>query len=74
MTCIHCKKWGIKVGIAGGLTKLKRDSPLFNLYTPKKVGSKKCNEKQRIKFTKKTRWEASGEFKKWGAKVGSSEE
>ncbi|EFN6163144.1 hypothetical protein COD46_00730 [Escherichia coli] len=74
MTCIHCKKWGIKVGIAGNLTKLKRYSPLSGLYTSKKVGSKKYNEKQSIRLTQKTRWEASGKFKKWGTKAGSSGE
>ncbi len=74
MTCAHCKKWVVKVGSVGNLTKLKRDSPLSHLYIPQKVGSKKHNEKQSIRFTKKTRWGASGEFKKWGAKVGSGGE
>ena len=62
MTCAHCKKWGVKVGSMGNLTKLKHNSPLFDLYTSKKVGSKKYNEKQRIRLTQKTRWEASGKF------------
>lgn len=74
MTCAHCKKWGVKVGSMGNLTKLKHYSPLFDLYTSKKVGCKKHNEKQSIRFTQKTRWGASGEFKKWGAKVGSGGE
>ncbi|MFA2189348.1 hypothetical protein ACD975_27535, partial [Escherichia coli] len=61
-------------GRVGNLTKLKHNSPLSHLYTSKKVGSKKRNEKQSITFTQKTRWGASGEFKKWGAKVGSGGE
>lgn len=74
MTCAHCKKWVVKVGSVGNLTKLKRDSPLSHLYIPQKVGSKKYNEKQSIRLTQKTRRGASGKFKKWGTKVGSSEE
>ncbi|RLX75251.1 hypothetical protein EAI52_21400 [Escherichia coli] len=70
----HCKKWVVKVGRVGNLTKLKHNSPLSHLYTSKKVGSKKRNEKQSIRFAQKTRWGASGEFKKWGAKVGSGGE
>ncbi len=40
MTCAHCKKWVVKVGSVGNLTKLKRDSPLSHLYIPQKVGNK----------------------------------
>ncbi|EFN8468160.1 hypothetical protein EBJ43_15445 [Escherichia coli] len=74
MTCARCKKWGAKVGRVGNLTKLKRNSPLSHLYIPQKVGSKKHNEKQCIRITKKRSGERVGKFKKWGAKVGSSEE
>lgn len=62
------------MGIVGNLTKSKHNSPLSHLYTSKKVGSKKHNEKQSIKIIRKTKWGASGEFKKWGAKVGSGGE
>ncbi|GCJ52130.1 hypothetical protein BvCmsC61A_03605 [Escherichia coli] len=40
MTCAHCKKWVVKVGSVGNLTKLKRDSPLSHLYILQKVGNK----------------------------------
>ncbi len=70
MTCAHCKKWVVKVGSVGNLTKLKRDSPLSHLYIPQKVGSKKHIEKQHVRITKKEvgrRWviSKSGE-QKWG--------
>lgn len=74
MTCAHCKKWVVKVGSVGNLTKLKRDSPLSHLYILRKVGSEKHIEKQRVRITKKRSGETLGNFKKWGTKVGSSEE
>lgn len=74
MTCAHCKKWVVKVGSVGNLTKLKRDSPLSHLYIPQKVGSKKYIENHHVRITKKRGGETVGNFKKWGAKVGSSGE
>ncbi|EPU7463178.1 hypothetical protein ACVZHI_003011 [Escherichia coli] len=74
MTCARCKKWGVKVGRAGNLTKLKHNYPLSHLYIPKKVGSKKHIEKHNVRITKKRGVETVGNFKKWGAKVGSSGE
>lgn len=73
MTCAHCKKWVVKVGRVGNLTKLKRDSPLSHLYIPQKVGSEKHIEKHHVRITKKRSGEALGNFKKWGAKMGSGE-
>lgn len=74
MTCARCKKWGVKVGGVGDLTKLKHNYPLSHLYIPKKVGSKKHIEKHNVRITKKRGGETVGNFKKWGAKVGSSGE
>lgn len=74
MTCAHCKKWVVKVGNVGNLTKLKRDSPLSHLYISRKVGSKKHIEKQHVRITKKRSGGALGNFKKWGTKAGSSGE
>lgn len=58
------------MGSMGNLTKLKHYSPLFDLYTSKKVGSKKHNEKQSIRFTQKRDGEQVGNLKsgekKWG--------
>ncbi|PSY40775.1 hypothetical protein C7B09_15485 [Escherichia albertii] len=59
---------------ASNSTKNHRYSSLFYLYTPKKVRSKKHIEKQCVRISKKQDWESCGEFKKWGVKVGSSEE
>ena len=56
MTCAHCKKWVVKVGSMGNLTKLKRDSPLSHLYIPQKVGNKKYIEKHHVRITKKKKW------------------
>ncbi|EGM8159213.1 hypothetical protein IIN92_005440 [Escherichia coli] len=58
----------------GNLTKFKHDPPLFDLYTSQKVGSKKHIEKHNVRITKKRGGETVGNFKKWGAKVGSSGE
>ena len=74
MTCAHCKKWAVKVGSVGNLTKLKRDPPLSHLYIPQKVGNKKHIEKHHVRITKKRGGEQVGNFKKWGTKVGSGGE
>lgn len=59
--------------MVGNLTKLQRSYPLSHLYTPKKVGSKKTLKNITLESQKRS-WETLGNFKKWGVKVGSSEE
>ncbi len=69
MTCAHCKKWAVKVGSVGNLTKLKRDSPLSHLYIPKKVGSKNTLKNITLESQKKKLGDV-GEFQKVGSKSG----
>lgn len=54
----------------GNLTKFKHASPLFDLYTPQKVGSKKILMKQHDKNYKSHAFNEVGNCEKWVVKVG----
>lgn len=58
------------MGSMGNLTKLKHNSPLFDLYTSKKVGSKNTMKNKALDSPKKRGGEQVGNLKsgeqKWG--------